>query len=289
MPNKPPAFQFYVKDWLSSESVVTMTAEQRGWYIQLLCHAWNGEPIASLPTEDSKLKTLAGAGDNWVTDRQTVLDCFELENARLVNKKLSEQYQELAAYHSKQRENGQKGARSRWKGDGDTNGSTTNSPLANHSSSTSTSTSTSVSKSLSGSEGKRETAGAEQGTATPPATDNSPVSPTGDVAALCELISDYSGNAVKTDWAQYAAAILRSIPLAHLKPLLEWMYLESDFWGKRTFNTKNLFDHLNEGNLQKKYRAVKARQNRKTAKVGGDAAPKTAPGAHGNFSGMKAD
>jgi hypothetical protein len=38
------SFQFYVKDWLSSESVVVMTAEQRGWYIQLLCHAWNGVP-----------------------------------------------------------------------------------------------------------------------------------------------------------------------------------------------------------------------------------------------------
>jgi uncharacterized protein YdaU (DUF1376 family) len=128
MANKPPAFQFYVKDWLSSESVVTMSAEQRGWYIQLLCHAWNGDPIASLPTEDGKLKALAGAGDSWASDKQAVLECFELENGRFVNRKLAAQYQDLVAYHSKQRENGQKGARSRWeKGDGGAMGT----PMAN--------------------------------------------------------------------------------------------------------------------------------------------------------------
>jgi len=95
MANKPPAFQFYVKDWLSSESVVVMTAEQRGWYIQLLCHAWNGEPIATLPADDCKLKALAGAGDGWAMDKQAVLDCFEVEGGRLVNRRLADQYHEL--------------------------------------------------------------------------------------------------------------------------------------------------------------------------------------------------
>jgi hypothetical protein len=61
--HKFPAFQFYPKDWLSSESVICMSAEQRGWYIQLLCYAWQGEPGGSLPAADRKLKALAGAGD----------------------------------------------------------------------------------------------------------------------------------------------------------------------------------------------------------------------------------
>lgn len=38
--NKSPAFQFYPKDWLSDANVRVMTHEQRGIYIDLLCHCW---------------------------------------------------------------------------------------------------------------------------------------------------------------------------------------------------------------------------------------------------------
>ena len=114
MANKPPAFQFYPKDWLSSESVIVMTAEQRGWYIQLLCHAWNGEPIATLPTDDRKLKALAGAGDSWATDKQAVLDCFEVDGDRLVNRRLADQFQQLQEFHSSKSEAGRKGNEVRW-------------------------------------------------------------------------------------------------------------------------------------------------------------------------------
>jgi hypothetical protein len=99
------------------------------------------------------------------------------------------------------------------------------------------------------------------------------------------LISDYSGNAVKPEWAKYAQAILKVTTLDKLKPLLEWMYVESDFWGKRTFNTKNLFDHLQEGNLRKKYNAVKALKRKRVEKAQGET--KMASGSHGNFSGME--
>jgi len=37
---KSPAFQFYPKDWLTSETVRRMSMEQRGVYITLLCHQW---------------------------------------------------------------------------------------------------------------------------------------------------------------------------------------------------------------------------------------------------------
>jgi hypothetical protein len=106
---------------------------------------------------------------------------------------------------------------------------------------------------------------------------------TDDVSALCDLISSYSGNAVKPDWAKYAKAILKVVPLEKLRPLLVWMYEDSDFWGQRTFNTKNLFDHLQEGNLLRKYNAVKKLRKAQAAK----ADKPSAPGAHGNFSGME--
>lgn len=59
MPNKSPAFQFYVKDWSADEHVRTMNAEQRGWYIQYLADAWHGDPPCTLPDDDNHLKELA--------------------------------------------------------------------------------------------------------------------------------------------------------------------------------------------------------------------------------------
>ena len=37
---KAPAFQLYTKDFLASESIALMEAEEIGWYILLLFHAW---------------------------------------------------------------------------------------------------------------------------------------------------------------------------------------------------------------------------------------------------------
>jgi hypothetical protein len=65
--------------------------------------------------------------------------------------------------------------------------------------------------------------------------------------------------------------------LEKLKSLLEWMYVESDFWGKRTFNTKNLWDHLQEGNLIKKYNAEKALAKKRAAKATADTADPARP------------
>ena len=159
MANKPPAFQFYVKDWLSSESVVVMTAEQRGWYIQLLCHAWNSEPIATLPADDRKLKALAGAAESWATEKQAVLDCFEVEGDRLVNRRLANQFKEMEEFRNSKSEAGRKGNEMRW------NKNRTqiaerplsdDSAIADHRPSTATASSTAASVRLSSAEGNRQ-------------------------------------------------------------------------------------------------------------------------------------
>lgn len=111
---KSPAFQFYTKDWLSSRNVRMMTPEQRGWYIQLLCEAWESEEQGTLPDDEELLKKLAGANDPIATLWQPVMACFKrcdgvLLNQRLVNEKIK---QENYAKH--QSEAGKKGAQRRW-------------------------------------------------------------------------------------------------------------------------------------------------------------------------------
>lgn len=56
---RPPAFQFYASNWISSTSL--MDAEQRGWYIQLLAWAWGNSPIqGALVDDEDELRLIAG-------------------------------------------------------------------------------------------------------------------------------------------------------------------------------------------------------------------------------------
>lgn len=59
MPNKPPAFQFYPQDYLSSSRVAEMTLEEEGAYIRLLCYCWT---TGSIPADPERCAKLAGKG-----------------------------------------------------------------------------------------------------------------------------------------------------------------------------------------------------------------------------------
>jgi len=114
--NKPPAFQFYIKDWLSSPRVRTMSAEQRGCYINLLAYSWPEGISYDTPDARSTLWALAGMpdADAWGKIAAPVLACFDEKDGRLVNAKLEEQFKGLDAYHRMQRDKAKKGADARW-------------------------------------------------------------------------------------------------------------------------------------------------------------------------------
>ena len=62
--NKAPAFQFYVKDWLSDINVLTMSAEERGVYIMLLCLDWNE---GGLPDDHSVLAEVCKVDESTIS------------------------------------------------------------------------------------------------------------------------------------------------------------------------------------------------------------------------------
>ena len=71
-----PWFSFYPSDWLSSLSTTLMTLEQRGAYIQLLCHAWLSKTNL-LPADEARLQRLVGWQEQH-GDFSPVLACFPL-------------------------------------------------------------------------------------------------------------------------------------------------------------------------------------------------------------------
>jgi hypothetical protein len=109
--NKPPAFQFYVKDWLSSPNVRAMTLAQRGLYIDLLAYSWPygipagivGHSLMGMPEAE------------WKEISPPVLAQFEQkEDGRLVHTKLEDQFKSLDKFHKMQRDKAKKGADARW-------------------------------------------------------------------------------------------------------------------------------------------------------------------------------
>jgi uncharacterized protein YdaU (DUF1376 family) len=109
--NKPPAFQFYVNDWLSSPHTRAMSLAQRGAYIDLLALSWPDGVDATLP-----LWRLLGCASEqeWDAMKEPVLNLFSPDSDRLFHKKLSDQRKQLDAYHRNQSAKAKKGADARW-------------------------------------------------------------------------------------------------------------------------------------------------------------------------------
>lgn len=99
---KPPAFQFYPSDFLSSTS--EMTAEEVGVHIRLLCHQWIK---GGLPNDDGRLMSMAGqcqaSSVAYAKTRFGLCDDGQLRHPRLEAERSKQE-----AYREKQAINGAK-------------------------------------------------------------------------------------------------------------------------------------------------------------------------------------
>lgn len=118
--HKPPAFQFYVNDWLSSPNVRMMTPEQRGCYIHLLAASWPDGIPYDTDYARGMLWALAGMPDasSWHAISEPVLAQFEVVDGCLQHAKLVAQFKSLDAYHRMQKDKAKKGAHARWHSSG---------------------------------------------------------------------------------------------------------------------------------------------------------------------------
>ena len=105
--NRPPAFQLYVKDWLTSRKIAVMDLAQVGAYILLLTACWDSDDC-SLPDDEKTLATLSRMGEQWFTDASApVRTCFTPHPkhlGHLTNKRLLAEFQSLLKFRrAKQR------------------------------------------------------------------------------------------------------------------------------------------------------------------------------------------
>lgn len=110
-----PHFPLWTHDWLCSPTTRLMSPTGRSVYMDLLCYAWDSNPVATLPADEKLIYHLSGVGhEEWESVKNQVLENFETDDEfpnRLVNHKLREQYEKAVAFRNKQAENGRKGGR----------------------------------------------------------------------------------------------------------------------------------------------------------------------------------
>lgn len=142
MKEKPPAFQWYPKDFLSDEKVIFMSMAQRGVYITLLSMCWVEK---SLPNDPSAIALKLGAE---LADVETVCGkCFEVKGNRLKNRRLERERRAQRANKKTRSKAGKKGAKARWQTHGkrmanasEEDGNAIDLPLAKNSSSSASAT-----------------------------------------------------------------------------------------------------------------------------------------------------
>lgn len=111
--SKPPAFQFYPKDWLSDVKVRMMTLEQRGCYIDLLSIAWIE---GGIPADVGQLRRLLGISPKRFTAVwEALAPHWQSDgNGRLINPRQERGRAELEDYQRRASAAGQAGAKARW-------------------------------------------------------------------------------------------------------------------------------------------------------------------------------
>lgn len=112
---KDPAFLFYATTWLQSGEVNSMTLEQQGAYVRLLCFAWLH---GSIPADREEISGLIGlACDPAAFDRiwrgRLVRVWVEMPGTpgRLINERQEHERQERASRAEEMRARGQAGGK----------------------------------------------------------------------------------------------------------------------------------------------------------------------------------
>jgi hypothetical protein len=114
--NKPPAFQFYVKDWRSSSTVRSMTRDQRGDFIDTLAASWDQDEPGTLPLPIELAAKICGIS---VRSFRKFVESFpklwQIDGNRLVNPKLRAQWEGLQQLKQKQSDAARKTNEEYWK------------------------------------------------------------------------------------------------------------------------------------------------------------------------------
>lgn len=107
---KSPAFQFYPKDFLSGTA--TMSLQEVGAYVRLLCYAWDAGSVPAEPKERARILGCARAQEKELWKK--VGQKFALRGDAYINERMEDERHKQAEYRRRQSDKGKAGATARW-------------------------------------------------------------------------------------------------------------------------------------------------------------------------------
>lgn len=107
---KPPAFQFYPKQWLGDDKVLAMSWCARAMHMHLMCIAWQQEPPCTIPNDDDLIKRWLQNPKNWHSVKNEIFAAWILDGERWLQRGLLEIYERQKAYRDTRSAN----AKKRW-------------------------------------------------------------------------------------------------------------------------------------------------------------------------------
>ena len=114
---RPPAFQFYANDWLSSPKITMMTPAQEGAYIRLLAYCW-ADDECGVGNDMAMLCRLSRIPE--IDLRFVIESCFvphPKNPKKICNKKQIDVKHEMFNHHKRRVGAGLRGSDARWQSD----------------------------------------------------------------------------------------------------------------------------------------------------------------------------
>lgn len=108
-PQKSPAFQFYPKDFMSGTA--TMSLQEVGAYMRLLCYAWDAGSVPTDPDERARILVCAKAQERELWKK--VSRKFVLRDDVYINERMEEERQKQSEYRRRQSDRGKASAEAR--------------------------------------------------------------------------------------------------------------------------------------------------------------------------------
>jgi uncharacterized protein YdaU (DUF1376 family) len=106
---KTPSFPFYPKDWLSDINVQSLSHEEKGIYLDMLCYSW----LDDLPDDAKVIAKILRCDSSAII--QSIIDrFFTVKKGKIFNKKIEKIKQELIEFRKKKSEAGKLGNAKRW-------------------------------------------------------------------------------------------------------------------------------------------------------------------------------
>ncbi len=133
---KPPAFQWYPRDYLTDENVELMSLEQEGAYRRLMDYCWLH---GSIPNDVEAWAKMCRVTPRRMEKLWPGIDpCFRKRNGRLFHPRLDKERRKQIRRKRAQSDAGKKGAERRWQKDKD--GVATDPPMGSNGSASSSAT-----------------------------------------------------------------------------------------------------------------------------------------------------